>query len=213
MQSTIRQFRANLQEVKNLGGIYNYLSRQAPSMDATDILRAQIVNLSSALDKFIHEIVQSGMVKIFIDFENAPNKQVENFEISVAQARELFAPNIGIMGQQYVFSEFIRQKHSSLSFLEPTKIADVLTKIGVSDLWRKVVAEFVRKGVPITENDIKTRLRLIYKKRNQIVHEFDIEENSVAYTRRNLDVQDVEENIIFISNFCEAIFEIVTNNP
>ena len=51
MHDTIQHFRANLSRVKEIGGLYDALSGLTTSIiDASDLLRSQIVMTVSALD-------------------------------------------------------------------------------------------------------------------------------------------------------------------
>src|SRR3972149_7267748 len=66
MHSAIKQFRSNIERVRALGGLSEALSQLTTSaVDATDILRAQIVLAVSALDHYIHELTRLGMLEIF----------------------------------------------------------------------------------------------------------------------------------------------------
>jgi hypothetical protein len=66
MHEAIKNFQANIERVRALGGLYTALSNLTTSaLDATDLLRAQIVMAVSALDHYIHEITRMGMLEVF----------------------------------------------------------------------------------------------------------------------------------------------------
>ena len=58
MQVAIDQFRANIQRVCHLLVLHNHLAAANPVLDLSDILRAQIVLVVSALDHYVHEITR-----------------------------------------------------------------------------------------------------------------------------------------------------------
>ena len=52
--------------VKTLGGLHQAFGElTTPAVDLTDLLRAQIVMIVSALDHYIHEITRVGMLEVY----------------------------------------------------------------------------------------------------------------------------------------------------
>ena len=63
MLSPIEQFRENITRVQNLGGLHTAFGNVTTAVvDLTDLLRAQIVMIVSALNHYIHEITRVGML-------------------------------------------------------------------------------------------------------------------------------------------------------
>src|SRR5690606_2896750 len=94
---------------------------------------------------------------------------------------------------EYWFEQEIIQKHSYLSFQEPTKISDALSLIwDHPQKW-----QFLAMATGITpENTLKTRLKTIVVRRNQIVHEADI--NPETGERNEINKADTDNVSDFI---------------
>ena len=66
MLNAIQNFKDNINRVKEIGGLYDALSGLTTSIiDASGLLRSQIVMTVSALDHYIHEVTRHGMLEIF----------------------------------------------------------------------------------------------------------------------------------------------------
>ncbi len=66
MLSPIEQFRENITRVQVLDGVHTALDNTTTTaLDLTDLLRAQIVMIVSALDLYIHEITRIGMLEVY----------------------------------------------------------------------------------------------------------------------------------------------------
>lgn len=66
MLSSIEQFQENIKRVRALGGLHAAFDKATTStVDLTDLLRAQIVMVVSALDYYIHEITRIGMLEVY----------------------------------------------------------------------------------------------------------------------------------------------------
>ena len=58
MLNAKQHFKANIDRVNEIGGLYDALSGLTTSIiDASDLLRSQIVMTVSALDHYVHEIL------------------------------------------------------------------------------------------------------------------------------------------------------------
>ena len=56
---------------------------------------------------------------------------------------------------------------------------------------------------------LEQKLKLISERRNQIVHEADIE--PTTRTRRSINQADVNDNVDFIEKFCYATYGLITS--
>jgi hypothetical protein len=66
MQSALDQFRISIGRVRDLIALHNSVRATATSaLDVSDILRASLVLVVSALDYYIHEVVTLGMLEIY----------------------------------------------------------------------------------------------------------------------------------------------------
>ena len=68
MDDIFNEFQNNVAQIRQIGGVYSYLKDniRLPITDIDDILRSQIVNVVSALDRYLHEKVRKGICDIFL---------------------------------------------------------------------------------------------------------------------------------------------------
>jgi len=198
MQSAKVHFEQNIIRVKNLGTIYESINLQTtPSLDLSDILRAQYVMLVSALDHFIHELVRFGMIEIY----NKNRKETKKFQEFIFSTEKdiLFKKAIMEEKSDVWLNHQIRYRNGFKSFQEADKIQEAMLLIIDTDIWKEVADNL--------ENDIKQikrRLNLIIDRRNQISHEADIE--PTYQELRTIYIDDVQDSILFIESLVEVIF-------
>lgn len=194
MKAAIEAFRESASRVRHLGGLHGALSTLTTNaIDASDLLRAQLVLIVSALDYFIHELTLLGLVEV-LEGKRPPTDAFKKYKVSGG----LLISKGGISTVDFV--EDIRDRHSYLSFQQPEKIADAIRLIFDRPLWRSVSA---RLGV--SEDIAKTRLRLIVDRRNKIAHEADLDP-SYPGARWPIAPSDCNDAIEFIESVCEAIY-------
>ena len=201
MQDSIQQFRENIERVRAIGGLYEALNQlTTPVLDASDLLRTQIVMAVSSLDHYIHEIVRFGMLKVY-DGKRPPTEAFQRFQVTMGAAMTGFAGS----STSTWFETEIREKHGYLAFQHPDKIADAVRLFSSCELWPSVASQ-----LGLTVQDVKTRLQLIVERRNKIAHEADLDPSYSGIgirwpIFRNDSVQAVE----YIQNLCETIHSIV----
>ena len=199
MLRAINYFRANLGRVRVLGGLYDALHRMTtPVVDATDLLRAQVVLAVSALDHYVHEITRLGMLEAFNGVRPRTNAFLR-FQVTM----DATMAGLASAGGTSWFEDEIRGKHGYLAFQDPDRIADAIRLFSTLELWPSVGLK-----LGLTTQDVKTRLRLIIERRNKIAHEADLDP-SFPGARWPIQPADVVDTINFIENICEAIHSIV----
>ena len=183
--------------MRALGGLYAALYRlTTPAVDATDLLRAQIVLAVSALDHYVHEITRLGMLKVF-NGVRPRTKAFLRFQVTMAAAMAGLAGGGGSSNSW--FEDEIREKHGYLAFQDPDKIADAIRLFSSCNLWPSVSSK-----LGLSVQDVKNHLRLIVDRRNKIVHEADLDP-SYPGTRWPIYSDDVADTVDFIEKVCEAI--------
>ncbi|MBI3089746.1 MAG: hypothetical protein HYY96_03690 [Candidatus Tectomicrobia bacterium] len=198
MQHALDQFRQNLERVRNMRAIYLSMSTMVTkALDLSDLLRAEIVMVVSALDHYIHELSRLGMVQAYEGKRN-PTPAFLKFGISLESTLLIKS---GTSGTAWLDTE-IRTKHSFLSFQHPDKIADAVRLFSDIELWNLVSQELNDKP-----QNVKTRINLLVDRRNKIAHEADIDP-SYPGSRWPIDSKMVEEAIDFVSTVCEAIHRV-----
>lgn len=199
MQAAIEQFRANIERVRDLGAVERALSVQTTNaLDLSDILRAEIVLVVSALDHYVHEITRLGMLDIYRG-NRAPSPAFARFNVSMASVL-LVASN---RGNESWLEREIRNRHGHQSFQRPDSIADAVRMFADVQLWEEVA-----RRVGTSASDIKERLGLIVDRRNQIAHEADMN-RSYPMARWHIDADMVAGIVDFIEQIAEAIYDVV----
>jgi hypothetical protein len=204
MQRAFNQFKDSLKYVKELDALYLYLKDTLllPN-DLTDLLRAEWVYTISAMDKLIHELVRLGMIEAF-QGSRVKTKKFLAFGISVDTYTNISSSILtNVPPPEYWFEQEVIQKHKHLSFQDPDKIAD-----GLSLIWDENAKWYkLSQSVGTAENDLKTKLKTIISRRNQIVHEADLD--LLSGQRNTIDKADIDAVVPFIETLSEAIFNAV----
>lgn len=197
MQKAIELFRTSMDRARHLGGLHGALSSLTTSaVDASDLLRAQLVLGVSALDYFIHEITVLGMVSVL---EGRRTATPSFLKYRVAMGSILSGTSL----EPGCFESVIRERHSFQTFQQPDKIADAIRLFSDVNLWQQVALQL---GLP--EQEVKARLRLIVDRRNKIVHEADVNP-SYPDMRWPISKSDVDQSLDLISRIGESIYAAI----
>jgi len=194
MKAAIERFRNNIQRVKSLAAPHAYLAANT-ELDLSDILRAEVVLIVSALDTFIHDIVRLGMLEI-LRGERKQTPKYQKFAVTM---------NVVWFDERYSwFEEEIRRRHSQSSFQNSRNIREAVEHIAKKDIW-----ELVATKIDKNKGDIIRHLDVIVKRRNQIAHESDIDP-TYPNTRYPIDEQQTREIVVFIEEIVEAMYLVLT---
>lgn len=206
MDDIFNEFQNNVAQIRQIGGVYSYLKDniRLPITDIDDILRSQIVNVVSALDRYLHEKVRKGICDIFLG--NRPiTAKFKNFSLSSDTVMRIWGDSsLTIIEREMLINDAVSQSLKTLSFQQAVKIKDAL-----SYLWdepHKITVVAKEMGVPgATDNDkqryLSQRLDLLVERRNQIAHESDMEVNG----KRAITKQEVDDAISFIEGFVNCL--------
>jgi len=195
-------FDLGLVRVRNIDSIYLHLTQKLGfnSSDISDILRSEIVYSVSSFDRLIHDLVKIGMIETFKGQRVATNA-FNNFNISLAQFDVI--NNASIPPPEFVFGQSITSNHKHLSFQEPEKVSEALSLIwNENHKWQKIATSMGKN-----QNDVKTELKNIVIRRNQIVHEGDFD-----LSTGNLQVIehfDTLQTVDFIEDLATSIYNLV----
>ena len=202
MYKSLAVFNGNLVRTQELLALHDYLTAniKAP-MNFDDLLRLHMVQSVSAFDKMMHDIIRIGMVDIFIGKRPATGKYM-NEPIPMETYVSLMTATIP--PREYYFEQAVVKKLGIASYQSPENVADGLSYIwGEAHKWTKIAA-----AIGVKVEDAKKQLRLIVSRRNQIVHEADIELTTGG--KRAISKNDCESSASFIGNLGEAIVKLVT---
>lgn len=166
MNNAMTVFNSLIDQCSTTIGLYEYLEAKSIPIDASDLLRWQYVLAVSALDKYMHDIVRIGMIEEFQGIRTETAKYLD-FKINLSVLsliKNSPTPEVD-------FSNEIIRQHSFLVFQDPDKISDALSLIwDEPHKWKKISSNMT---TIISENDLKTKLKNIVIRRNQIVHQCD----------------------------------------
>lgn len=189
--------------IRNIHELYTHLTfgLHFPEESVADILRSEIVYAVSAFDKLIHDIVKQGILEIFNSLRPTTNTY-HNFPICMKQMHSILNPD-PTSNASAILEKIIITKHKFCAFQDPEKITPALSLIWQEEhKWQKIAAR-----LSVSENDLKTELKNIVIRRNQIVHEGDLD----AFTRglQKIEESDVVRIVDFIEKLGDTIFTLV----
>jgi len=166
MDKIIDLFRENIQRINDLHKIYHVVSKSTTHIiNATDILRAELVLVVSAFDFYIHGLVREGMIDVF-EGNRIETSSFKKVNISLESVQDAIHNPLSI---DWLRNEIIN-KHSWQSFQRTEKVSEAIHLISDTELWNEVANKL---------NDdpkyIKNKLNLIIDRRNKIAHEADID--------------------------------------
>ncbi|QNL45136.1 hypothetical protein H8790_03655 [Oscillibacter hominis] len=179
-------------------GLYEYLSNSRIPLDSSDLLRWQWVLAVSALDKYIHDIVAAGMVEQYLN-RRPTTPKFDAFQLSMNVISNISVAPV----PEIEFRNEVIRKNSYLAFQEPDKIADALSFIwNESQKWLVISRNM---ATPIDQATLKTKLKNIVMRRNQIVHEGDCLSTNIPLVQQPISLSDTEDVIHFITELVDAI--------
>ncbi|MBL1009400.1 MAG: hypothetical protein JJO71_37915 [Escherichia coli] len=208
MDEIYNEFERSIAQIRQTNDVYKYLKDVVKLNDAwiDDILRSQIVNVISALDRYLHEKVRKGICDMFLGNRDITNK-FKSFSVSSDTVLRIWGDSsLTIIDREILINEVVIQSLKTLSFQKAIKIKDAL-----SYLWdepHKMVIIAKEMEVPgITDNDkqryLTQKLDLMVERRNQIAHESDI----YFGVKRSICQDDVIDAITFIEKFVSCLNE------
>jgi len=194
-------FHENIRQANELGGLYDHLVATVGIPEQfNDLLRSQVVYAVSAFDKLMHDLIRVGMVQIFMGSRPTTPKY-QNEAVPIQYLPELVPgatppPEIRL-------TEIIRERHSTQSFQDPTKVADGLALIWEhGQKWQQIA-----QGLGTTDAAARVKLRLIVTRRNAIVHEADL--NPVTNTKQTITRAEATDSSDFLLNLGNRICDLV----
>jgi len=223
MNAVYNNFVENIESIRILGNIYDQNILQYPILEESlsDILRFQFLYSVSALDWFIHEIVKKEMVRNFVN-NNQLTAKAESFNFPLKTVNKILAisrnnsmPITQEDTVEYWIEKEISDKHKLLAFQAPDKINDALNNIWDENYkWEKIVSNMTIQlnGNNNTQkaDDLRQRIKVIAERRNQIVHEADID--LVSQKKRAIEKINVDETISIIEDLGKSIFICLNRN-
>ncbi len=206
MQVTLNLFRENIRRSRDFIALFRTLDVQTTgALDVSDILRSSLVMSVSALDLFIHEVVEIGMLEAYKG-ERVKTPAFLRFQVTLQSVLQASSEpdSVGWLEDQ------IKDRQGHQSFQMPESIADAVRHISEIALWNEV-----SRALGETRQDVTNRLTLIVQRRNKIAHEADTMPDyagQIAYSdsRSPIDEVMVDDAVNFIERIAEAIYYLVS---
>ena len=194
-------FKRHIEDIRRVDHIYDHLVNQfnLPSADLCDLLRIRLVNAVSAFDWLMHEYVHAGIMKQLMG--NAPmTPKVKGFSIDAHTYSQLATLNDR---EKYeVLSARVYSVLRTMSFQSPEKIKD-----GLSYIWEEPRKwQLLSQECGLSEEDLRDKVKLYVERRNQIVHEADVDFSSGD--RRVLGVGAFKDGIDLFFSLAYAIYKL-----
>ena len=205
MRQAIETFKLNIESVKHLDIIYQYLEQNnIKTLDLSELLRTEIVLSVSALDNFISDILHIGIVQVFEGSRTIPvifQQPFNEFKVDMQTLIQVInTPNIN--DKSLVLGSYIRKINSKNPYQDPKQIESALLLLGINKVWTKLGAELSLKA-----EDVKKELANIVWQRHKIAHEADFD--PLTQSKRPRDRSSTFQAIQFIEQLCNSIYTIV----
>lgn len=193
--SLLLRFNLSISQVEELLLIYNYL-QAVPATQVTDnILRAALTMIVSAIDTCIHELMVNAIM-----FEMKENKsifKINNINVEISISREQNQED-----RLRLIESALRRQFAKEAFQSSRQIESALATIGISKIWRTLSAT-----IGNSPEAIKLKLDLLVRRRNQIVHEGDLDH---LHNLRDIGRQDIENALNFARELVSGIMDEYT---
>lgn len=189
-----QQFVMNINNIEAGMAIYTFVESNAKYMDASILLREQYTMIISALDTYLHGVVEDYMVTCI--FDNSMTKIADfNIQLSVLKTlNQITDEEI----KKIVVRNHIRERLHEFSFQSPTSMEYVFKYLGIKHGWKQI-----GNVVSMKPEDVRNTLALCVNRRNKITHESDWNPVSMSYD--GITIQDVTDCKVFITSIVEAI--------
>jgi len=172
---------------------------------ASEVLRSAIVSTVSSLDKYFHDRTLNRAFTLLNGPQKNVPKKLQKFEFPAVQAfkavKKIRNDAKSRPGSQLKIA--LQNKLHSITFQNSHGINECCQLMGVKDFWRLVANEMEGEW---SSNSVQTELQKVIVRRNQIVHEADLERkiSSSRFALRHIDKKFAESSVEFIRNFVEA---------
>lgn len=200
MNNAYAVFTKTIKDTRQTIVLYDYFDQvMNPPCDYSDLLRWQWVQSVSALDKLMHDLIKIGICQEFKGNRNQTNR----FQSLPIDIKNVLVMERDGTAKDAIFESYIVSKFKTYSFQDPDKIADGLSYIwDEPHKWQKIAL-----AIGKSENDIRTELKNIVLRRNQIAHEGDYVFHLGC--REHIERADTVEVLDFIEALGTAIYNLV----
>lgn len=208
MDEIFNEFKCTISQIRQTNDVYKYLKDVVKLQDAeiNDILRSQIVNVISTLDRYLHEKVRKGICDMFLGNRAITNK-FKSFSVSSDTVLRIWGDtSLTVIDREILINEVVIQSLKTLSFQKAINIKDALSYLWDEPHKMTIIAKKMEVSGG-TDNEkqryLTQKLDLLVERRNQIAHESDIYYGG----KRDICQDDVIDAIAFIEKFVTCLNE------
>jgi hypothetical protein len=184
-------FRTAVERAKSLCALQQYMAENhAAILDTSDMLRAAVVQGISALDFLLHEVNRIETMRRL-----KSKKTIKKIDVPLQLL------NIEQEHQYAQVEEHVKRKSSYKTFVDPNKMGEMLSCF-IEHPWQQIAI-----AIGEDEKALKTRLSFIYRWRNRIAHEADVNPAYASVGLFPIDCDDVESALSDILLIGDAVVE------
>lgn len=188
----IATFDHAIQRAEQMVSLFDALTALRPGDAANDdALRSSYIQAVSSFDFFVHELA---VIEARHRFQNAIATRNINLPMEVMTIEDV--------NDRLAAAEFqVRQSNSFKAFVDPAKLAELLSCYCTKP-WDKIrdgINEGVEDQNQRAVDQLKGQLKSIWKRRNQIAHEADVDPTLAGIRLWPIDKVDTELTIKFMS--------------
>lgn len=203
----INVFEDNICSAESLEPIYLFIANKAENMDATYLLRAEYVLIVSALDTYVHMVIEDRLVDNLFDICTDQGE----FCVPISMVKRILSLQNELMQNEVMRDErkrdlcryYIRERLRKDSYQSPKSLEYAFGLIGIRRIWSSV-----KTGMGMESDSVKNKLGLIVNRRNMIVHESD--RNRVTGEIQQIDLQTVLDCKSFIVRLVNELEVLVS---
>jgi hypothetical protein len=202
-QEAVVTFQHALDRAKQMVRLYDALSALRQSDPANDdALRSAYILAVSSFDFFAHELAALEAKHRFKSALQTRNISLPMEIMTIPDAEERLT----------AAENQVRQSNSYKAFVDPGKLSEMLSCY-CSKPWQKICERMnANKSAEEqrTEEQMKGQLKSIWKRRNQIAHEADVNPTLAGVSLWPIDKADTELTIVFISEIGMKIPNVIS---
>lgn len=181
-----------------------------------EILRAALVSAVSALDRYVHDRVVENCIKMLNKKEDNIPGSLKRLKLSLIVTKNVLLkikmnPSSSSKNKNvrpgFILKKAIQDELHLRPFQSVEEISNALSYVGIKEVWPSISKQF---NPPLKQETIKTTLKKIADRRNQIVHEADLERKTRGkkISLRKIKRKNIEQNIIFIKSLVIAMEKV-----
>lgn len=154
-----------LDRARQMVNLFDALTLLRPSPSNDDALRAGYFQAVSSFDFYVHELVA---VEAHHRFSNARKTKALVIPMDTMAINDAADRNAAV-------NLHIRERNSFKAFVDPAKLSEILSCF-CENPWSKILELYPQfSGEARSEKELKDQLRSIWKRRNKIAHEADVD--------------------------------------